>query len=60
VNLVLGDKGLVGVFVEGHAKGAVRVNGDRLYTLLASRKIRNGTLELAFTPGVQAYAFTFG
>jgi hypothetical protein len=36
------------------------VNGDRLYTLLSSRKLRDGILELAFTPGVQAYAFTFG
>jgi cytochrome c biogenesis protein CcdA/thiol-disulfide isomerase/thioredoxin len=60
VNLVLGGKGLVGLFVDGRAKGAVRVNGDRLYTLLSSRKIRDGILELAFTPGVQAYAFTFG
>ena len=60
VNLVLGGKGLVGVIVDGRAKGAVRVNGDRLYTLVSSRKIRDGTLELAFTAGVQAYAFTFG
>jgi cytochrome c biogenesis protein CcdA/thiol-disulfide isomerase/thioredoxin len=60
VNLVLGGKGLVAVIVDGHAKGAVRVNGDRLYTLASSRAIRDGTLELAFTPGVQAYAFTFG
>ena len=60
VNLVLGGKGLVAVIVDGHAKGAVHVNGDRLYTLVSSRRIRDGILELAFTPGVQAYAFTFG
>jgi cytochrome c biogenesis protein CcdA/thiol-disulfide isomerase/thioredoxin len=60
VNLVLGGKGLVGVVVDGRAKGAVRVNGDRLYTLVSGRAIRDGVLELAFTPGVQAYAFTFG
>jgi cytochrome c biogenesis protein CcdA/thiol-disulfide isomerase/thioredoxin len=60
VNLVLGGKGLVGLFVDGRAQGAVWVNGDRLYTLLSSRKIRDGILELAFSPGVQAYAFTFG
>jgi len=60
VNLVLGGKGLVGLFEDGRAMGAVRVNGDRLYTLVSSRRIRDGVLELAFTPGVQAYAFTFG
>jgi thiol-disulfide isomerase/thioredoxin len=60
VNLVLGGKGLVAVIVDGHAKGAVRVDGDRLYTLVSSRRIQDGSLELAFTPGVQAYAFTFG
>jgi len=60
VNLVLGGKGLVALFEDGRAMGAVRVNGDRLYTLVSSRTIRDGVLELAFTPGVQAYAFTFG
>jgi cytochrome c biogenesis protein CcdA/thiol-disulfide isomerase/thioredoxin len=60
VNLVLGGKGLVAVMVDGRAKGAVHVNGDRLYTLVSSRLIRDGVLDLAFTPGVQAYAFTFG
>jgi cytochrome c biogenesis protein CcdA/thiol-disulfide isomerase/thioredoxin len=60
VNLVLGGKGLVAVTVDRSAKGAVRVNGDRLYTLVSSRAIRDGVLELAFTPRVQAYAFTFG
>jgi cytochrome c biogenesis protein CcdA/thiol-disulfide isomerase/thioredoxin len=60
VNLVLGGKGLVAVMVDGRAKGAVHVNGDRLYTLVSSRRIRDGVLDLAFTPGVQAYAFTFG
>jgi hypothetical protein len=36
------------------------VNGARLYTLVSQPRDRNGTLELAFTPGVEAYAFTFG
>ena len=60
VHLVLGGHGLVAVTVGGRARGAVRVNGDRLYTLESSKKIQDGTLELAFTRGVQAYAFTFG
>ena len=60
VNLVLGGKGAVAVIVDGRARGLVRVNGDRLYTLVSSRRIKDGLLELAFTPRVQAYAFTFG
>jgi cytochrome c biogenesis protein CcdA/thiol-disulfide isomerase/thioredoxin len=60
VHLVLGGKGLVKVSLDGRAKRTVRVNGDRLYTLVSQRAIRAGTLELAFTPGVEAYAFTFG
>ena len=60
VHLVLGGRGLVGVFVNGGARGAIRVDGDRLYTLASSRRIRDGVLELSFTPGVEAYAFTFG
>jgi len=60
VHLVLGGHGLVAVFVDHRARGAIRVNGDRLYTLESTRQIRDGILELAFTPGVQAYAFTFG
>jgi len=60
VNLVLGGKGFVAVIVNGHAKGAERVNGDRLYTLVSGNRIRDSLLELAFSPGVQAYAFTFG
>jgi cytochrome c biogenesis protein CcdA/thiol-disulfide isomerase/thioredoxin len=60
VNLVLGGKGLVGLFENGRGLGAVRVNGDRLYTLVSTRRIRDGVLELAFTPGLQAYSFTFG
>jgi Thioredoxin like C-terminal domain len=36
------------------------VNGDRLYTLVSTRRIRDGVLELAFSPSLQAYSFTFG
>ena len=32
----------------------------RLYTLRSSPQLANALLELRFTPGVQAYAFTFG
>jgi thiol-disulfide isomerase/thioredoxin len=60
VHLVLGGRGRVVVSVDGHVRGAVTVRGDRLYTLVRGRKARTGLLELAFTPRVSAYAFTFG
>jgi cytochrome c biogenesis protein CcdA/thiol-disulfide isomerase/thioredoxin len=60
VHLVLGGSGYVGVGLDGKSRGAVRVNGPRLYTLVSQRKLRDGQLDLMFTPGVQAYAFTFG
>jgi hypothetical protein len=38
----------------------VHVDGSRLYTLLRMPSLRNGLLELRFSPGVRGYAFTFG
>ena len=38
----------------------MRVDGDRLYTLVDSPRVRDALLELRFTPGISAYAFTFG
>ena len=35
-------------------------DAQRLYTVRASKRTADATLELAFTPGVQAYSFTFG
>jgi len=47
--------------VNGRPVGTVSVSGlSRLYTLLRYPKERDGLLELRFTPGVSAYAFTFG
>jgi cytochrome c biogenesis protein CcdA/thiol-disulfide isomerase/thioredoxin len=60
VHLVLGGRGFVGVALDGKSRGAVHVNGPRLYTLVSQRKLRDGKLDLMFTPGVQVYAFTFG
>jgi thiol-disulfide isomerase/thioredoxin len=60
VNLVLGGHGVVAVVVNGKMRGAVRVRRDRLYTLVAGKRVADGELDLMFTPGVQAYAFTFG
>jgi cytochrome c biogenesis protein CcdA/thiol-disulfide isomerase/thioredoxin len=61
VYLVLGGKGDVGVQVAGRPTRTVRVDGYRLYTLRESAKrADDALLELRFTPGIQAYAFTFG
>jgi cytochrome c biogenesis protein CcdA/thiol-disulfide isomerase/thioredoxin len=60
VHLVLGGKGVVAVALDGKTRGVVRVNGSRLYTLVSQRKPGDGKLDLYFTPGVSAYAFTFG
>jgi cytochrome c biogenesis protein CcdA/thiol-disulfide isomerase/thioredoxin len=60
VYLVLGGHGTVSTAVNGRPTGRVDVNADRLYTLKTGRAISDGLLMLRFTPGVQAYAFTFG
>jgi len=49
VFLVLGGKGTVQVLVDGKPERTVLVTQDR-----------HGLLELRFSPGVEAYAFTFG
>jgi cytochrome c biogenesis protein CcdA/thiol-disulfide isomerase/thioredoxin len=60
VFLVLGGKGTVQLFVDGRPHGVVHVNADRLYTLVDRDSIDDAILELRFSPGVSAYAFTFG
>ena len=61
VYLVLGGAGSVEVWVDGRLARVERVAGyTRLHTLLESSSPRRGLLELRFTPGVEAYAFTFG
>jgi hypothetical protein len=46
--------------VDGKPHGVVHVTSDRLYTLVDGDSIDEATLELRFSPGVSAYAFTFG
>jgi cytochrome c biogenesis protein CcdA/thiol-disulfide isomerase/thioredoxin len=60
VHLVLTGHGVVIVRVDGKLQQAVRVDGDRLYTLYAQPRAGEGLLDLMFTPGLAAYAFTFG
>jgi len=61
VYLVLGGRGRLEVRVNGKHVRTIHVEGlSRLYTLLNYPKERGGRLELRFTPGISAYAFTFG
>jgi cytochrome c biogenesis protein CcdA/thiol-disulfide isomerase/thioredoxin len=60
VYLVLGGHGTVRTAVAGHPAKDVAVDAYKLYTLRSSDAISDGLLKLRFTPGVQAYAFTFG
>ena len=64
VYLVLGaddSHGSVHVSVDGKLVKTVMVTGDRLYTLVASPgPAADHTLDLSFSPGTEAYAFTFG
>jgi cytochrome c biogenesis protein CcdA/thiol-disulfide isomerase/thioredoxin len=60
IYLVLGGHGTVQVLVDGKPHRVVRVRSDRLYTLVDRDSIDEARLELRFSPGVSAYAFTFG
>ena len=60
VHLVLTGRGDVHVKLNGHALPTVHVTADKLYTLVREKRSGDGVLELAFTPGLSAYAFTFG
>jgi thiol-disulfide isomerase/thioredoxin len=60
VYLVVAGKGAIGVSLAGMPARTVPVDGDRLYTLVSGPTLRDGTLRLTFTPGLAAYAFTFG
>ncbi|MDQ3066989.1 MAG: cytochrome c biogenesis protein DipZ, partial [Actinomycetota bacterium] len=60
VFLVLTGSGSVEVLVDGKPERTVQVNGDKLYTLVERPRKGDHLLELRFTPGVSAYAFTFG
>ena len=60
VYLVLGGKGRLEVRVNGKRTKTVAVDSQRLYTLRDAFQSEDALLELRFTPGVEAYAFTFG
>jgi hypothetical protein len=48
------------VLLDGGAVWTVHVTEPGLYTLLRLPNRREGLLELRFSPGLAAYAFTFG
>jgi cytochrome c biogenesis protein CcdA/thiol-disulfide isomerase/thioredoxin len=60
VYIVLGGHGTVRTRLDGKPTGAFAVNADRLYTVVSGTAPRSGVLELRVSPGVTAYAFTFG
>jgi cytochrome c biogenesis protein CcdA/thiol-disulfide isomerase/thioredoxin len=61
VYLVMEGSGTVTVSDNGVALAAVSVDGiPKLYTLLSGSKLQTGVLTLSFSPGVEAYDFTFG
>jgi cytochrome c biogenesis protein CcdA/thiol-disulfide isomerase/thioredoxin len=61
VYLVMGGTGTVGVTVNGKALPGVILNGyPKLYHLFHSPVDTQGLMVLTFSPGIQAYDFTFG
>jgi cytochrome c biogenesis protein CcdA/thiol-disulfide isomerase/thioredoxin len=61
VYLVMGGTGSVTVSFNGRPLTTVAVSGvPRLYTLFSGDALQTGLLTLSFSPGVQAYDFTFG
>jgi thiol-disulfide isomerase/thioredoxin len=61
VYIVLGGKGTVQVLIDGKQTKTLRVAAEKLYTVRASNTLAaHALLELRFSPGVQAYSFTFG
>src|SRR5438270_7777475 len=61
VYILLGGHGGVAVSINGKPTRTLHVNAEKLYTVASSPRVaQNALLELRFTPGVQAYSFTFG
>jgi cytochrome c biogenesis protein CcdA/thiol-disulfide isomerase/thioredoxin len=59
VHLVLGGRGTVRVLVGGGRGRVVRVTANKLYTLADFGRPATRAVNLRFSPGVAAYAFTF-
>ena len=60
VYIVLGGHGTVHALINGKPTATINVDSQRLYTVRSSQDFASALLELRFSPGVQAYSFTFG
>jgi cytochrome c biogenesis protein CcdA/thiol-disulfide isomerase/thioredoxin len=60
VYIVLGGHGTVHARINGKPSSTIKVNAQKLYTVRASKQSIDALLELRFSPGIQAYSFTFG
>jgi len=61
IYLVLAGEGRVQALVDNRRVRTVAVSGTpRLYTIARFPELKRGLLELRFSPGFRAYAFTFG
>jgi cytochrome c biogenesis protein CcdA/thiol-disulfide isomerase/thioredoxin len=61
IYLVLSGSGTVTATFRGKPLATQRVSGlPELHTILSGQTIRHGVLQLSLSPGVTAYAFTFG
>ena len=60
VYIVLGGRGTVQTLIDGKPSKTLHVNMDKLYTVVSQQNATDGLLELRMSPGVNAYAFTFG
>jgi cytochrome c biogenesis protein CcdA/thiol-disulfide isomerase/thioredoxin len=60
VYIVLGGHGTVQSLIDGKRAGKIKVDAQRLYTVRASPSYEDALLELRFSPGIEAYSFTFG
>jgi cytochrome c biogenesis protein CcdA/thiol-disulfide isomerase/thioredoxin len=61
VYLVMGGSGTIKVSVNGIPSRTVTISGEpRLYQLFGSGTEQQAVLSLSFSPGLQAYDFTFG
>ncbi len=60
VYLVAGGTGKVAIDLNGRPQETIPITADRLYTIHSTAADHTGTLTLHFSPGVQAYSFTFG
>jgi cytochrome c biogenesis protein CcdA/thiol-disulfide isomerase/thioredoxin len=61
VYLVLSGQGTVNITFNGHQLAPVSVSGiPKLYTMYSGGSLQTGELTMSFSPGIQAYDFTFG